>query len=77
MGGEHWIRRRRRGRFGLVVLRVAGADLLVDLSLAIAGVGEMVCVLERATELLAGGGLFAQGGVTVCLEAVVELAQGD
>ena len=59
-----------------MVLRVAGADLLVDLLLAVAGVGELVCVLERAGELLAGGGLLAEDGVAVCLEAVAELGQG-
>ena len=46
------------------------------LLLAVAGVGELVCVLERAGELLAGGGVLAQGGVAVCLEAVGELGQG-
>ena len=54
---------------------MAGADLLVDLPLAIAGIGELVCVLERAGELLAGGGVLAQGGGAVCVEAVAELGQ--
>ena len=35
--------------------------------LAVAGVGELVCVFEWAGELLAGGGVLAQGGVAVCL----------
>jgi hypothetical protein len=59
-----------------VVLRVAVADLLTDLPLALAGVGELVCVFERAGELLAGGGVLAQGGGLVCVEAVAELGQG-
>ena len=69
-------RRRRRCRFGLLVLCVASGDLLVDLLLAIAGVGELVGVFERAGELLAGGGVLTQGGVAVCLQALGELGQG-
>jgi hypothetical protein len=54
---------------------VAGGDPLTDLPLAIAGIGELVCVLERAGELLAGDGVLAQGGVAAFLEAVAELGQ--
>ncbi len=46
------------------------------LLLAVAGVGELVCVFERAGELLAGGGVLTQGGVAVCLQALGELGQG-
>jgi hypothetical protein len=55
---------------------VAVGYLLVDAPLAIAGVGELVCVFERAGELLAGSGVLTQGGVAVCLQALGELGQG-